>query len=89
MKNYRELDCCQNCKFCFFRYEWDYPDLYFCMKDAPPRPKCMSVAMGECWDHDDDELYDLQYEHWEKWSAKKSVSAWGICDNYESKQGVE
>ena len=47
----------------------------------------MSVAMGECGDHDDDELYDLQYEHWEKWSGKKSVSAWGICDDYESKQG--
>lgn len=77
---YREIRGCHNCSQCFQRTEYDEGRAYFCTLNAPPRPPCMSVSMGETPDNFGD--YDAEYRAWDAWSEPREVAAWGYCDNW-------
>ena len=78
-KDYCEQDGCWNCKICFVKVDHDMDTAYYCTKDAPKRPLCLSVAMNEYKIADD---YD-DYDAWEEWSKDKTVEPWGKCSDWD------
>lgn len=83
MKNYRVQNGCWNCKLCFIMREYDEGPILFCEKDAPPRPKCGSVIMGENFNYRDNEAWEEGCNKWDTWSEGRNVEESGICDNWE------
>jgi len=48
--SYKTIDAvCPNCAFVFRKFEYDCPVEYYCANHAPPRPKCGSFGMEECY----------------------------------------
>ena len=80
---YIDQNGCHNCNLCFVMEEYDSGNTYYCLHDAPPRPICGSILMGEGFDFGDD-LDD--YEKWEEWEKGKKVNSWGICGKWEKKE---
>ena len=83
---YHEQDGCHNCALVFVRRDYDDESTYYCAKDAPPRPPCGSVLMGEwvgmrC---PKDER-DRQSATWDSWSAGREVQPWGRCEAWRAK----
>lgn len=95
-KSYREPtgDLCRNCATLFSVWDYDEPEYYFCLKDAPPRPHCGSVGMCECFCNDytkdpegeghyDPERTIRREKAWGKWAKNCGVSLLGTCDSHE------
>lgn len=82
MTNYRVRDGCHNCKHVFVRGDYDEGVQYFCTLDAPARPPCMSVGMGEV--PVDFMSNHEHYDNWDAWSEGRQVRESGICDSWES-----
>lgn len=79
-QTYHEQDGCYNCGYCFVKGDYDDPNTYYCSLDAPPRPKCLSVYMGESdYDPSDDKAFEKMYRNWLEWSDGREVEAWGKC----------
>lgn len=82
---YRLQDSCANCAHVFIREEHEGNDELYCTFNAPPRPPCMSVFMGEY------ELvrgqpfgFDIDgYRKWDEWKAGvMQVAVQGICGEW-------
>lgn len=73
--SYRVQIGCVNCRHVFVREEYDHGDELYCTLNAPPRPLCMSVYMGESGCSD-----GQGQEKWEEWSRLRNVLPHGICD---------
>jgi len=80
MKNYIVQDGCWNCKYVFRKHDYEDEDEYYCIFNAPKRPLCISVAMNESPDNEDE--WNNAYDKWEIWSEKYIVFKCGKCDNY-------
>ncbi len=68
---------CHNCANVFRFMEYDCGDEWYCTLNAPKRPRCMSVAMGEI-----PKTYKRNepgYDRWERWREGRKVEAYGIC----------
>lgn len=86
-ETYAEVPGCHNCKHCFVFYEYEDGNQYYCKKNAPRRPRCGSVAMGECprikfTDAGERALRKLK-DKWHDWSQDREVMPWGCCDKHE------
>ena len=90
MKNYREQDGCHNCQRVFVKSDHDELPEFYCTLNAPQRPLCLSVEMGESPEVD----YSLPKEDriaieekliddWNFWREGREVKVYGICDAYE------
>lgn len=66
MKNYRIQSGCQNCKHCFVFREYEEGSSFYCTFDAPTRPLCGSVAMGESFFNDEKDVTTLTEEELQK-----------------------
>ena len=77
MINYREHDGCRNCQYVFVKHDFDGVGPYCCTLNAPPRPPCLSVAMGEC------DRSDGGIDKWFTWQEGREVKPFGICDMWE------
>lgn len=87
--SYVEQDGCWNCQHVFCKYEYDGDTVFFCTKNAPPRPLCGSVCMNERHFHskvrseeESIRLHDL----WEAWSLPRQCREYGVCQYWERKQ---
>lgn len=80
-KIYRIQNGCHNCKQIFIKYEYDSRDYFYCVKDAPKRPLCMSVAMNESPEYPTEN----DWKEWDKWTETRNVKSYGICDNWKEK----
>lgn len=86
---YRVQDSCANCAHVFVREEYEGNDELFCTFNAPPRPPCMSIFMGEC-----DPLFkpwksiDENQEKWDAWKAGRQVATQGICGEWQLKDAT-
>lgn len=78
---YWEKDGGRNCRHVFIREEHDDGPQFFCALNAPPRPPCMSVYMGEAAYNDD--TIDSRFAAWDAWSEPREVKAYGMCDQFE------
>ena len=79
-------DGCQTCRHVFVYTDYDEGPFFYCTFDAPPRPPCMSVGMGEdIWDGTpySDERYEETYGVWYKWAEEREVNPGAICDSFE------
>ena len=83
-ENYRIQNGCYNCKRIFLKYEFDSRDYFYCTKDAPKRPLCMSVGMDEAPDTGNSRWLKA-FNKWDKWSKDREVESYGICDNWKIK----
>jgi len=84
--NYRRQDGCHNCKNVFIRMDWEEDNRYYCLLNAPKRPKCGAGAMhNEMFDIRDEKKYDKQLDAWDLWSDKTEVHTWGTCDRFKNK----
>lgn len=87
--HYKNQDGCHNCNYLFEFVEYDCDDYCYCTYDAPPRPKCGSVAMGESFSgvrsmgHSRIAGYKRAFDAWKKWSRNRGVESFGICDKWE------
>ena len=91
--NYKEVTGCHSCKHLFLQYEYDDGATHYCTHDAPPRPLCGSLAMGEDFErdrnlpselrHTDQDPWSVAMDKWEEWMKGREVAAYGICDCYE------
>lgn len=86
-KSYKEQDGCHNCELCFVLCSSLCGESYFCTKDAPKRPPCGSVAMGEGFYTGPDGKFSSKIgkermREWERWEKGREVVPWGKCDNY-------
>ena len=85
--NYREQNGCHNCKHVFIYEEYEEEDTYYCCFNAPPRPLCMSVHMGETTSSMRQEFrqeFSEANRAWEEWAKNRRVEAWGICEYYDN-----
>ena len=82
---------CHDCAHVFRKADYDYDDEYYCRLDAPDRPLCGSVFMGESWvltippehlgkDHDG------HRKNWDDWCEGREVKPWGTCKRWKEKQ---
>lgn len=78
--HYRLQNGCWNCRHRFLYYEYDEHDRYYCTKDAPARPPCMSAQMSDYSIGD----YMDGLIAWDAWADGRLVHIQGICDNYKS-----
>lgn len=76
-RNYRIVDGCHNCEHAFAMHEYDEAPRYFCRKNAPERPLCLSVYMQEVPKDND---FSKAYYAWKEWSDDREVEAFGTCD---------
>lgn len=89
--NYKNQNCCHNCKHVFIKSEYDEGDDYYCHEDKSERPPCGSVFMKEAflWDEKDKRTSKKErmerWDKWEKWKTKREVKSFGICDKWEAK----
>jgi len=72
---YIEQCGCYMCRHAFVMHNYDCSPKYFCTLDAPPRPKCCSVAMNEKCKGD-------EYDTWYGWTKRRAVKPWGICRKF-------
>ena len=84
MKYYIQQDGCHNCDYVFEKYDYENSSEYYCTFNAPERPPCMSVAMGE-YEHGWGSSY---FNDWDNWREKRRVHAWGICGRFKMKEQV-
>jgi hypothetical protein len=66
MKNYQKQNGCHNCQHCFIFREYEEGSSFYCTFNAPPRPLCGSVAMGESFFKDSLNMETLTEEDAEK-----------------------
>lgn len=83
--SYRIQDGCANCAHVFVRLEYENDNELYCLLDAPPRPPCMSIFMGEhgpmrTWSERDEPR-----EAWNAWKEGRDVLPQGICDQHKRK----
>lgn len=88
MKNYKLQNGCHNCVHRFEFIEYDQRMELFCTLDAPKRPKCNSVALGEIHARYDAAMYneavlDDDYKKWDEWSESRAVQPAGKCEGFE------
>ena len=87
---YIDQNGCRNCNLCFVMQEYDSGNMYYCLHDAPPRPKCGSISMGEKFNFKENKLsgnlWGDDYQLWEEWAKGKEVNPWGICGKWEEKE---
>lgn len=86
--SYNEIRSCGNCKFVFIKSDYDEERTYFCTKNAPTRPPCMSMAMGENPLYPTQEVVDGEelmkhYAIWEQWGDPRQVELNGKCKHYK------
>ena len=63
--------------------EYDCPNHYFCLLEAPERPPSCSVLMSEYpFDATDKEL-QLHMRSWDEWEAAYEVPVNGYCDKHK------
>ena len=74
---------CYNCGHCFVLHEYDESPRYFCGQDGQPRPKSLSVAMGECPNNIGGPDWDVACDAWDHWSEDREIRAWCICDHWK------
>lgn len=79
---YRVQSGCHNCAHVFRMVEYDEGDSYYCTLGAPPRPKCGSIAMGECVMPIGGKAYMAENRAWDDWSDNREVDPSGTCDNW-------
>ncbi len=81
--SYVEPHGCHNCGCVFDLQEYDEGSAWFCTHDAPPRPACLSVYMGEYPDPDlDIHQYTAMWAAWQEWSEGREVRPWGCCRHW-------
>jgi len=80
--NLWEQDGCHNCKHAFHLFEYDDGLTEFCTLNAPPRPKCGSVAMGEHWLNLSEGEYGNAMDKWEQWAKGRERKPWCVCDEW-------
>ena len=83
---YIDQNGCHNCNLCFIMEEYDSGNTYYCLHDAPPRPKCGSIFIGEGFDFGNFGNDLDEFEAWEEWAKGKEVNPWGICGKWEEKE---
>jgi len=78
---------CHNCRHCAMTWDHDEGRTFWCAFDAPPRPPCGSVAMGERLSFllSDKEVRRQRHMDWEEWSEGRQTSSHGICPQWEEK----
>lgn len=89
-ESYRAQSGCHNCRHAFVRTEYDQGAEFFCTLNAPPRPQCRSVEMGEYESSRNfREDYESQFQDsirlnqlWDEWSIPREVRHFGICDQH-------
>lgn len=87
-QSYKEIRSCGNCRFVFIKSDYDEERSYFCTKNAPPRPPCMSMAMNENPLYPTQEVVDgevlmVHIISWEQWSKDRQVEPNGKCKHYK------
>ena len=92
MKNYREQNCCNNCEYTFEYFDCEEETRYYCNHRAPKRPKSGSIAMDESVYlenlsyKEEMKAWKKQEKAWLKWSGKREVESYGLCDNHNIKE---
>jgi hypothetical protein len=78
---------CINCKYVLVTGDYDSCAEYFCNFNAPPRPFCGSVSMGESFGGvlTSDEEFERKMKAWNDWSKPRKVEPFGYCDEFEEK----
>lgn len=75
--SYQVLATCRNCANVFVYSEYDEGARYYCTLNAPKRPPCGSVGMGE-----NTADWDDNYDAWDAWSAGREVAPNGTCNEH-------
>jgi len=88
-KSYKQCRGCHNCGYVFIYYDYDAATKYYCAFKAPPRPKCMSMAMRSYEEYVDmdtegEEAWYAAYDAWDEWRKGREVHPWGKCDHHQS-----
>jgi len=81
MINYINQTGCHDCAHVFVRSEHDDLDRFYCTRNAPPRPPCMSVGMGEAGN-----ITTENFKAWNEWSGNRQVEPFGTCDAYQNRE---
>lgn len=77
---YEQQSGCRDCRHVFFRTDFGGEQNWYCTLDAPPRPRCGSVAMDE-WSLDP----PMDWQAWQDWKEGREVHPWGTCEQWEGK----
>ena len=91
MEKYKEQNGCHNCENVFEKKEYEEGSELFCTCDAPKRPKCGSVFMGEIHGvnkqgrHNSD-IFDKDCDKWDEWCEGRKVKSHGICKKWKVKK---
>ena len=79
---YAVQDGCHNCAHGVRIFDYDDELGHYCARNAPPRPPCGSVAMGESRPYTSDADDEAWYVAWEAWADKRAVMPWGKCGEW-------
>lgn len=83
---YHVLNGCGNCQHVFRRHEYDEGVRLYCAHNAPPRPPCGSVYMGEYPANtldETDEQAMARHQAWDDWADPRAVDSAGWCKHFE------
>lgn len=80
--DYRVQNGCHNCAHGVRIFDYDGEQGHYCAFNAPPRPPCGSVAMGEYRPYTSDADDEAWYKAWEAWADKRVVMLWGMCSQW-------
>lgn len=93
-KSYHRRHGCHDCRYVVVTGDHDEEDSLWCSFDAPPRPRCGSVSMGEQHGQDvpasrwEEHLKAAAHERvkWLRWCSGRDVDESGRCDEWKERR---
>lgn len=90
MRNYRAQNACHNCRHVFEFVDYGHSgEDFYCTLDAPPRPLCGSVKLGEGPNSKLAREGKYDASKWLDWASARYVEPAGICDAWQPDLGID